>query len=234
MKDKILLFRTLRKDITILFFISLTTIICIDFWLINITEKFTYGAKIGVIVEKLSLSYISAFIFYFLVVHIKTQKDKANIYTYVNIKVSIIIGSCIGLINELSKATNIDLKEKYPNMKELNLMFLNINPNKNAPLILNASSNIYANWIQYFDYSKKRSSDATEKIFLKMPFLDTKLVNLLAKIDDCSHFMIIKGVVNTMPIRNTDLTFLENTFADYIELIKILEKYTENKMKNYK
>ena len=234
MKDKLILFRTLRKDITILFFICLATIICIDFWLINIPEKFTYGAKIGVIVEKLSLSYISAFIFYFLVVHIKTQKDKANIYTYVNKKVNMVIGSCIGLINELSKASNINLKEKYPNSEELTQIFLKINPNENAPLLLSATSSIYANWIQYFEYSKKRSNDATEKIFLKMPFLDTKLVNLLAKIDDCSHFMVIRNVVNTMPIRNTDLTSFQNTFADYIELIKELEKYAEKKMKNYK
>ncbi len=67
-----------------------------------------------------------------------------------------------------------------------------------------------------------------------MPFLDTKLVNLLAKIDDCSHFMVVRNVVNTMPIRNTDLTSFQNTFADYIELIKELEKYAEKKMKNYK
>ena len=234
MKDKLILLGTLRKDITILFFICLIIIICIDFWLINISEKITYGSKIGVIVEKLSLSYISAFIFYFLIVHIKTQKDKANIYTYVNTKVIIILGSCTGLLNELSKASNSNLKEKYPNSEELTQMFLKINPNENAPLLLSATSNNYANWIQYFEYFNKRSNDATEKIFLKMPFLDTKLVSLLAKIDDCSHFMVIRNVVNTMPIRNTDLTFVQNTFKDYVELIKELEKYSEKKLKNYK
>ena len=234
MKKNLILLRTLRKDITILFFICLATIICINFWLINIPEIFTCGAKIGVIVEKLSLSYISAFIFYFLVVHIKTQKDKANIYTYINKKVYMVIGSCLGLINELSKSSNINLKEKYPNSEELTQMFLKINPNENAPLLLSVTSNIYANWIQYFEYYKKRSNDATEKIFLKMPFLDTKLVNLLAKIDDCSHFMVIRNTVNTMPIKNTDLTSFQNTFSDYIELIKELEKYAEEKMKIYK
>lgn len=234
MGKSLLLFRTLRKDITILFFVCIATIICIDFWLKNIPELFNGGAKIGEIVEKLCLSYISAFVFYFLVVHIKAQKDKSNIYNYVTKKVYMVIGCCWGLLNELSKAANITLVDKYPTDEELTTICKSINPNSPAPLLLSATSNTYANWVQYFDYYKQRSNGATEKVFLKMPFLDTKLVNILAKIEDCSHFNFLRAIINTMPIRNTDLTSFQKTFSDYIKLIKELEEYADKKLKDYK
>ncbi len=234
MGNSLQLFRTLRKDITILFFICIATIICIDFWFKNIPEFFNGAAKIGEIVEKLCLSYISAFIFYFLVVHIKAQKDKANIYNYATKKVYMVIGCCWGLIAELSKAASITLADKYPTEEELTAIFKSINPNSQAPLLLSANLTNYANWIQYFNYSKQRSNKATEKVFLKMPFLDTKLVNILAKIEDCPHFMVMESVVNSMPILNSDLTAFQNSFSGYIKLIQELEAYADKKLKNYK
>lgn len=226
------LLKTLRKDITFLFFICVTTIIGIDFWLKNIPEFFNGGAKIGDIIYKLCLSYISAFIFYFLVVHIKAQKDKANLYQYVEKKVYMVIGSCWGLITELAKAANITVSDKYPTSDELEIICKNINPKSNAPLLL-ININRYANWIEYFDHQKQRSNDATEKIFLKMPFLDTKLVNILAKIEDCSQFMMLKHIL-VMPFSNTDLTSFQKSLADYFNLVKELEKYADKKLKDYK
>ncbi len=96
MNTTLQLFKTLRKDITIIFILCIATITSIDFWLKNIPELFNGGGKIGDIIYKLCLSYISAFIFYFLVVHIKTQRDKANLYKYVTQKVDRIIGCCLG------------------------------------------------------------------------------------------------------------------------------------------
>jgi hypothetical protein len=233
MKKTIQLLKTLRKDITILFIICLTTILSLDFWLKGIPEFFNGGAKIGDIIYKLCMSYISAYIFYFLVVHIKAQKDKANIYGYVTKKVYMVIGSCWGLIDTISKAANITLPNRYPNDEQLSTICKAINPNSNAPLTIGRLGN-YANWIQYFDFQKQRSNLATEKIFSKMPFLDTKLVNLLAKIDDCFFFFVTESMVQSMPIRNTDLTTLQKELAGYFDLIKELEIYTQEKLKDYK
>lgn len=231
MKKRLKLFTTLRKDITLLFFICIITIICIDFWLIEVIEFFNCGYKIGLIVEKLCLSYISAFIFYFLVVHIKTQKEKANIHNYIRAKVYTVINCCVLSLKELSKASNVSLSEKYPTEEELNLIFKSINPNSKAPLMLSNKQGDFANWIEYFEYYRQRSKSATEKIFLKMPFLDTKLVNLLAKIDDCTHFYSIKTGVN-IRFSNTDLASWQSSFLDYIKLIIELEIYADKKLKD--
>lgn len=213
---------------------AILTICLIDFWLINIPELFKGAFELGQIIYKLSMSYTSAFIFYFLVVHVKQQKDKENLYSYVAQKVYMVIGCAWGIISEISKASNLTLKEKYPSKEELDIICKSINPNGNAPLLLGPIGNNYANWIQYFDYSKNRSNNATEKVFKKMPFLETELVHILAKIEDNSHFMSVRNLANSMPIRNQDITAFQSSLSDYFELIKVLEKYADKKLTKYK
>lgn len=228
---RLTLIKTLRKDIAFLFLICISTIICIDFWLKDIPEIFRGGAKIGDIVYKLCLSYTSAFIFYFLVVHIKAQKDKANLYHYVAKKVDMVIGSATGLITELANAANITLAGQYPTDAELTTICNTINPKSNSPLLL-FNVNRHANWIEYFDNQKQRSNDATEKVFSKMPFLDTKLVDILARIEDCPHFMSIKYLL-VLPFNNQDLTNWKSTLAGYFALIEELDKYAKKKLKDF-
>lgn len=205
----------------------------IDFWLIDIPEIFKGGYKLGQIIYKLCMSYISAFIFYFLVVHIKQQKDKENLYSYVAQKVNMIIGCAWGLISAVSNASNITLTEKYPSKEELDIICTCINPNANTPLLLGRLGN-YANWMQYFDYQKIRSNDATEKIFKKMPFLETELVNILSKIEDNPHFMILGHIIHNMPYKNQDITAFQSCLSSYFELIKDLENYADKKLSKYK
>ncbi len=222
---------TVRKDLGIIFLISLVFVIMIDLWLINIPEKFERGYELGQFFYKLGMSYISAFIFYFLVIHIKQQKDKENLYSYVSKKVYMIIGSATGLISELAKCSKTQLSSKYPSSLELSLISERINPNTKAPLLDHLGN--YSNWIQYFDYSKQESNEATEKIFKKIAFLDAELVNLIANIEDCSHFIVIKSIVGSKNIENQNIKFIESSLSDYFELIKKLELYADKELSQY-
>lgn len=223
------LIKSIRKDLSLIFIGALITICIIDFLLIDIPEIFIGGYKFGQIIYKLCMSYISAFIFYFLVVHIKQQKDKKNLYPYVTKKVNRVIGSAWVIIAEIAKASNITLAEKYPTKEELDIICKKINPHAKAPLLLGSKEN-NVNWIQYFDFHKKRSNDAIEKAFKNMPFLESELVNILTRIEDNSLFMYLVHLVNIMPIKNQDITFIQSNLSDYIELIKKLEKYAVKKL----
>lgn len=226
------LIKSIRKDLGFFFIGALLTVCIIDFWLSDIPELLSGGYKLGQIIYKLCMSYISAFIFYFLVVHIKQQKDKKNLYLYVSKKVHIVNSSASTLISELSRVSTITLTEKYPSKEELDKICKAINPHTNAPMVIGPRDN-YANWIQYFDYFKKRSNDATEKIFNKMPFLDTELVNILGRIEDNDFFLVLDHFLYDMPI-GQDITIFHYSLSSYFELIKELEKYADKKLFNYK
>jgi hypothetical protein len=224
--------RSLRIELVFLFTISLTTIFLIDFWLINIPELFNGGSKLGVVIYRLCLSFISAFIFYFLVVHIKHQQDKDNLYAYISKKVSMVIGSGIGMANEIAKANDIKLEGKFPTKEQLTEICKTINPYSKAPLLLGGLDN-YANWLQYFDYYKQRSNDATQKVYVKIHFLESELVKLLADLEDCSHFIVLKHVLGTQ-MKNDNLTAFESGIWDYFELVKKLDTYYLKHLVRYK
>lgn len=233
MKNKLHLITSIRKDIGLIFISALTAICLIDFLLADIPEKFTGGYQLGQIIYKLSMAYISAFIFYFLVVHIKQQKDKDNLYPYVAKKVQMVIENGFDLISVLAKASNNSIANKYPSTIELEAICKSINPNANAPLLLGGLGN-YASWVQYFVYSKNRSNEETGKILNKMPFLEAELVNILAKIEDCSHFATVNLLASYMPIKNKDLTNFQTSISEYFELIKQLEQYANKYLAKYK
>jgi len=230
MKIRILI-KTLRKDIAVLFAISICTIFCIEFIFKNIPEIFNGAAKIGEIVDKMCLSYVSAFIFYFLVVHYKAQKDKVNLYGYVAGKVAIIISNARVVVHDMARAANLVLQNEYPNEQELSIICSNLNPHSDSPLLVNGPGNRLT-WMQYLVYNKAKSSEATRKIYLKMPFLDSELIKILAQIEDCLYFHIIDQWLN-LGFGNNDIAPLQNEISEYFKLIKELERYSEEKLHLY-
>ena len=83
-------FKKVRKELKILLFISIVGYFLIV-WLSTFPEIFTGANKIGEFFSKLCIAYTTSFIFYFIVVHIKTERDKENVGEYVAIKLSDII-----------------------------------------------------------------------------------------------------------------------------------------------
>lgn len=214
---------TLRFDLLIIFIISILSILSIDFWLINVPEIFNGGAILGQLVYGLSFSYVSAFIFYFFVVHLKDQKDKDNLYPYIADKVLFIVEQGKGLINACAKSAQVSIVGNYPNDSELLNICKAIDPNSKSPLAMGVSGH-YANWRQYFEYFMRRSNDATSRILSKMQFLDSDLVIKLVKIEDCNLFNTLT-FFSSMPLGNTDFTNFKPDIAEYLKLIDDLEKY---------
>ena len=223
--------RSLRTDLLVIFLCSIITIFLIDFWLIDIPELFKGGAKLGQILYKLCFAYISAFIFYFLVVHLKNQKDKENFYGYISSNTSMVIGQAKALIISLENNSGIKLNSAFPDSLELQSICRTIDPNAKAPLVFGYIGN-YATWLQYLDYFKKRSNEASNKVLSKVQFIESELVKKLAEIEDCSHFKEITMFSN-LKIGNTDLSAFEPSLAEYFKLISDLETYYVKNLKKY-
>jgi hypothetical protein len=174
------------------------------------------------------LSIISSYIFYVIVVHIKTIQDKEHIKSYISRKVKNIVGDYLAQIAEFKKIANIQSTNLFLEESELLLAFKLINPNNDAPLIINSLGN-YANWIQYMHFHKQRTQTFIQKLFVNMPFLDSKLVSILVEIDDCSHFNVLDSLLN-MKLNNIDMTAFASQFYNYSILCKKLDEYYSKKL----
>lgn len=228
MKNFIILVKKVRADLGILFILAVTTVILIDFFLIHISEKFEGGERIGQLMEKLCLSYISAFVFYFLVVHTKTQKDKENLKRYIEGKVGKIIRICWEQIQSCASGAQVIIKDRYPDEEELNRILTKLNPNEYSYIYLGDKK---ASWLEYFNYSRDRTNNVIGRLLRKMLFLESELVDKLTRIEDCNHFVFLGISIAYASLGNKDMTAWQPGMQEYIFLVKELQNYAESKLK---
>ncbi len=212
--------------------IAIGSIVTMEAYLLKIPEVVPWGAEFGVVFYKLCLSIMASYLFYFIVVHLKSQSDKENINAFVASKSYRVVGEYKSQLSSIKKESSSNIESEYPTKDEMEAMFRAIHPKGKAPLVLGQLGN-HANWMQYMSYHNKRTQDLIKKVFVKMPFLDSKLVRLLAEIDDSAHFSVIESTIS-FQFNNTDMSAWAGSFYDYSILCKELEEYNEKKLSEYK
>ncbi|HKK11278.1 MAG TPA: hypothetical protein VJ945_00480 [Flavobacteriaceae bacterium] len=206
--------------------VALIIILLIELVLNDIPEKFEKGSEIGNIVYKLCLAYISSFIFYFLVVHLKKVKDRHILEPYISGKVRTIIHSGKILIRFLVKATETKIDGQYPTQIELEQMCLKIDPNSFVDGFHET------NWLQLFEFYQQKSESAINSVYEKIPFIDSKLVRYLGDIQNNPHYYSASN--RPKKIGNKNLEQFSKHLSQYLSLIKELEIFAEKKLIGYK
>lgn len=222
-------FLKVRKDLLFLLLIAICTYVLIDFWFVHYNELF-YGAyEVGQFFSKLSLSYISAFIFYFIVVHIKSEKDKENINEFVGHKVYSIITSATLFIQPFIQRE--DPKARFENfdLKDLGQLLRSIDrDSREAPFLI---ENEYASWLIWYEYLKKSTFDSINHIFNRYQHVDTNLIKLITRIEN-SLFFVQWHLLYRF---DYDKTFglYEFQMRTYFKLINDLKEYADKNLKEY-
>lgn len=201
----------------------------IELVLNNYSELFPGAHTVGQLFSILSISYIASFIFYFIVVHIKSEEDKENINEYVGYKVYSIITSAHLFIQPLQQTK--DKKAKFEDLDLANLKTLlrSINRNsKDAPYIINDQN---ATWLQWFEYLKESTQSNIKEIFVRYNHLDSKLIRLVTRIENSMFFYQWDLLYNFQ----YDSTFgiYELQIKSYLTHIKELEEYAEKHFKKH-
>ena len=212
--------------------IAIGSIVVMEVYLLEMPEIVPWGAEFGAVFYKLCLSIMASYLFYFIVVHLKSQSDKENINAFVASKSYRVVGEYKSQLGAIKKESRSNIESEYPTKSEIVDMFKSVNPKGEAPLLLGQRGG-HANWIQYMAFHNQRTQDLIKKVFVKMPFLDSKLVRLLAEIDDCTHFSVIDTIIS-FHFNNTDLSAWAGAFYDYSVLCKGLQEYNERKLSDYK
>lgn len=110
------LMKGIDKRLKLILLLAISIVISIDFWLINIPEKIAWGYEFGYIIRSLSMAYIASFIFYYVTVHIKSNRDKRNIKPYITKCISDILGLHNGIHNSIQNTAK-------PNIYICNITF---------------------------------------------------------------------------------------------------------------
>lgn len=214
--------QNMRKDLVLILLICTIFIILFDYWFINVSEIFTGANILGNIFYKLCFAYISAYVFYFLNIFIKSLRDKNEVNYYVASLVAKILMEINSINNYLIKVSTVKIKNDYPTEAELDLMTKEIKITDTTPLV-STLTNAYATWPQFLEYHKLKVEKNINKILIRGLYIDSKLIGILSKIEDSYLFIHIdfKAFWN----KDSDLSFISSAFYQYFIILKDLENY---------
>jgi hypothetical protein len=222
-------FLSARKDLKWLLLLSILTYFLIELVLIRYDELFVGAYIIGQFFSKLSISYISAFVFYFIVVHIKAQKDKENVYEWVGHKAYSIITDAHLFIQPLMQIN--EKKAKFEDLKEneLSQLLKSINRTaKQAPYIVNGEN---ASWLEWYEYLKKSTEDSIDEILVRYAHLDSEFIKILSRIENSLFFYQWNLLYNFEYDKTFEIYKIQ--IQTYLRLINDLQVYADSNFKKF-
>jgi hypothetical protein len=179
---------------------------------------------------RLALAFVTSYIFYFLVVHVKSQVDKSKVYPYVASITEEIILSSLSQMLHMRSSISPSQDMTYPSEDEVTFVCSNIHPYAMAPMRFTTGEN--ANWMQFFDANTKGIKDRVESIYKLSPFLDSEYVGLISLLS-FSNFMRITPIAAGIQMSNPNILFLEKDLIEYYRIIAELEAFCIKKYKIY-
>lgn len=183
----------LPKSILLLFLVTFISIVVIEFWLINIPALVNFFAIMGVVYLKICYSFFSAFIFYFLVVHIPKEKRKLKAFRLISNKVHTINSHVFNLINALF-FRKLDRKDIYEVKAENIIEACKKNNPNSAIQVTNYDSASYEkitynNWFDFFASTASSIKSIIKDILILNESVDAGLLEALTNLDDSIRWL---------------------------------------------
>ncbi len=194
----------------------------------TIPELFKYGGAIGKIIYDISIGYVVSYIFFYLVVFLKEEKDRNNINHRISLQTTFIVLDGYSLFDQVFHSAPRFKKQFPPTFDQVHDACLGIDPFISSGYsIAGPNGSKPASW-QYILRSKREENlKHIEKIMSLLPFIDSGLVSILTRIEDCMlHYEATNRIFPLQKVPHfKDGTFMEKALFDYFNLIDELEKY---------
>lgn len=220
--------KQLHKILNIGCFISVILII-IRIVFSDTPELFRGGAiLLDDVIYDSSIAFISSSFFYYLLVHIPTNRDRKKISVYTYHLSGIISARILNLLDALSQSANIPKKNKLSS-QDIAQIALIVNPNSQAPLIIDPVNMIYGTWWNYLTSTYYGLNSYIEKIMPYMYFMDSDHIELINDIQKSGFYRQFSAATSNIPIANTDLSFLTKELQEIYELSLKLRGYIDKK-----
>ncbi|MFD0965214.1 hypothetical protein [Pseudofulvibacter geojedonensis] len=231
------IFTSFRKDLYLLFIISLLFILSIELVLIEIPEFFNGGALFGKIFLKICYSILASITFYFFGIYLGEYRKRQQILPLLNSFLDKIKFTKNSLLSEMyfvaitQNNGEVDypkdsksgfVSNYYPTESEIKILANNIPTNK--------TRHKDSDWIKRFYSLSKEILPICDSILILDTNLKASEISLISELKTCDLFSKIrmynydfKGV-----IANDRITFLEPELIQFFNLFERIEKSMVN------
>lgn len=224
--------KTFRQDLYILFIISVSLILIMEFFLTNIPEFFYGGVTLGIIILKICYSIMASIIFYFFAIHLKDYKKRNQISPLLNAyfkklkSIKNVWLSELYFIATIQSKGELDwpgleslIKDYFPSSEEIKKLA------EFTPLNVTRSSDI--NWVYRIDRLKNQIETLCEEILRLDIYLKANEISLIMELKTCELFSKITvhkfSLDNNKIITNENISFLLPELESFLNLFKKIE-----------
>lgn len=213
--------------LNVLLVVAIVIIILHDFLFAEGTELFAGGAELWALVYRVSLALVGSYIFYYVVVHLKTLRDKSNLLPFLTSKTTKVIGNAETIAGHLRYESGHDFAGNYPSLADTEAMLKAVKPFSTIAWF-QTPEGTPGTQLQYLKLLMNETRESISHIYPLMPFLPSEYVRLLNEIDDSGYFHLldeVTGAVATDIDLSKDLSFLAPSLQRYFESAKKMGEY---------
>ena len=173
---------TIRTDVLVAFIIATAIILVTELWLYKYPAFNEQFYKTGQIFIKLSYSYVSAFIFFFLVVHLPKENKKINTYRIISVKIGEMGRFLVNILFQMEQATGDTLQGM--DFDKITLTKTLVKIKSHTPVSSLTPMNVVFNdWYDFVQHNGEEIKRLTTEIFLFNETLDNEVLELVGQID---------------------------------------------------
>lgn len=229
MRSMLRYFLKVRRELKVLLFIAIGSYFIIELWLNNYQEIFNGAHQVGEFFSRLATAYVSAFIFYFIVIHIKTERDKHHINEFVGHEVFSIITITHLLIQPFQEKLDKNTRFSYLPAGELQQLLSKFDRKAaDAPYSIQG---VPATWLQWYEHLAKEMISHLQNIMKRYSHLDSRLIRLLTRIEHSVFFAQFYRLHDFSHDKTFGIFFIQMKF--FLDHVKALEEYANKHLKEY-
>jgi len=213
--------------------LSIIALICVGLlvWVNFIDLKFDElvkgtGEKFEYFTETISLSYLAAYIFYFVNIYLVDRNERRTILPFISRSVISIIVNNHSILNCLKTDPKLSL-DYYPAKDEYKELLKKVNPKEKTPYYYKNE-----NWIYLFRNRQESTRDMINRIFLSGKHVDEELRRILLEIN-YSLYLKDEYAFNSEEFDKKSLEDYHLVFSNYFDLIRDLKNYYDKNLKSY-
>ncbi|WP_022958799.1 hypothetical protein [Spongiibacter tropicus] len=214
--------RTIPRAVNLAALSSILLLLVKLFIFNKISEPVDGFHELGLVFEAVLASVLASYVFYLIVVHFNEVREKETIYPFVTRWANLVVRDCKTQIAGFSKVDPIKLDFQTLVKQNIEDVFARLEPNGNAPLT--SWQGGQADWLQYFENYRIRSSRNINKIMAQLIFLEAPLVALLMEVQDSKHFSNIE-IFSRVRLDNNNLMTFADDFFEYVQACRELDGY---------
>ncbi|WP_165727950.1 hypothetical protein [Pseudoalteromonas sp. 31A1] len=221
------------KHLNFLLALTITLLLIIVFFSNYIPSIFYWGSDFEKLIYTISLSFITSYIFYYVVVYRKELKDKENISTYIytvlfriTSRNNILIDN---IFNNIFDPPDIKVAGNI-SYNEMKVILSKVDTNSVITDLKFESIGEGITWLEYLKFYSLNVQKDINKLLNLLPYLDSELAKLLIELDDSALFRLIDQLVVSDTLTSNSFSNLEPTtrfFHYHYENCKTLSDYRE-------